>query len=69
MLTFSKLRRHGTLHALALALVSAGSGAQAQVGDRAGFFAESERATASADLALDGAGGLHMAYVHWEPEV
>ncbi|HVG49444.1 MAG TPA: hypothetical protein VM899_15075 [Rubellimicrobium sp.] len=64
MPTFSDLRRL----ALPLALiVPVWSGAQAQVADRAGFFAESERATASADLALDGAGGLHMAYVHWEP--
>lgn len=67
MPTISKLRHHGL--ALTVALIPACSGAQAQVAERAGFFAESERATASADVALDGAGGLHMGYVHWEPEV
>src|SRR4028118_1878160 len=67
MLTFSDLRHPGL--SLVLALIPMWSGAQAQVAERAGLFAESERATASADVALDSAGGLHMSYVRWEPEV
>ncbi|TNC63986.1 hypothetical protein [Rubellimicrobium roseum] len=67
MLNFSYLRRHDLSLALTLALL--GSGAQAQVTERTGLFAESERATASADVAIDNVGALHMGYVHWEPEV
>ncbi len=54
---------------VALGLIVIASGAQAQVAERKGLFAESDRATASGDIALDDAGGLHMGYVHWEPEV
>ena len=50
-------------------LIPAWSSAQAQVTERAGLFAESAQSTASADAAIDGAGGLHMGYVRWEPEV
>ena len=42
--------------------------AAAQVADRAGLFFDDARGTASSDVAVDAQGGLHAAYVHYEPE-
>lgn len=62
----SRTRPFARLAAAALASALA-TGAQAQATQRAGHFAEPARSTASADIAVDAAGGLHMAYVHYEP--
>lgn len=63
------MRSHPLRPALVAAMALLPLAASAQVADRAGFFAEPERATASADIAVDASGGLHMAYLHHEPEV
>ncbi len=49
-----------------LAMLATG-GAWAQATDLSGAFMRPERGTGSADVAVDPAGGVHMAFVHWEP--